>query len=562
MKKTAILLFSLIITFNVYSQNNYRSPLDIPLVLAANFGELRPNHFHTGIDLKTQGVVNKNVYSIEDGYIARIGVNAAGYGLVLYVNHPNGQTSVYAHLNSFSAKIAEYTKAEQYRQERYAINIQNIEPHILPVKRGELIAKSGNTGSSGGPHVHFELRDTKTEIVLDPLPYFQNAIQDNVSPEIRGIAVYPMEGKGVVNNNANPFRENIVLPKTGVYPTLKSKIEAWGEIGVGIYSIDRMTGTTNIYGVREVNLYCDEEKIFSSDITTIDFATTRMINSFTDFDYWKFNKRFYMKSFIEPGNKLHIYDNNKKGYINIDQERVYNLRYELEDVHGNKTHYKFSIRGVKREIPVQEPCSLVMHWDQNNRYISDYFSLIIPKGYLYRNINFLLNRTNSEKYFSQEYKVHNNHEPLDNYVDMTLQLTTDTLINKNQYGIVVINDKGKENWMGGIYSEGYITTRIRELGETFAVTSDTNAPIITPILPANWTKNQRIVIKLTDDLSGIQSFRGTIDGEYALFEHDVKSPNYTYKFDSSRLKRGTHKLEFTTTDGAGNTTTYNTTFTY
>lgn len=562
MKKKILLLLSLFTTLSVSSQYNYRSPLDIPLVLSANFGELRANHFHTGLDLKTQGVINKNVYSIEDGYVSRIGVNAGGYGLVLYINHPNGHTSVYAHLNSFASKIAAYIKEQQYKEERYALNITDIEPHVLPVKRGELIAKSGNTGSSGGPHVHFELRDTKTETVLDPLPYYLNHIADNASPEIRGLAVYPMEGEGVVNGSANPYRENITAMANGNHSTPQTRIEAWGKIGLGIYSIDRMNDTHNIYGVKEVNLYCNEDKIFSSDINTIDFETTRMINSFTDFDYWSHNKRFYMKSFIEPGNKLHIYDNSKKGYININEEKTYHFRYELEDVHGNKTNYRFSIEGVKRDIPVIQPCSLVMHWNENNRYISDHFRLIVPKGYLYKNVNFLLRRYDSEKYFSQVYEVHHSHEPLNDYVNMTLQLQTDTLLDTSKYGVVSINDKGRESWIGGIYSEGYVTAQIREFGSRYAVSSDNTPPTITPINPARWTRDGKIVIRLTDDLSGIKTYRGTIDGKYALFEYDVKSANRTYHFDPSRLKRGTHKLEFSSTDDAGNTSTYSTTFTY
>lgn len=562
MKKKILLLTSLFASLFAFSQYNYRSPLDIPLILAANFGELRANHFHTGLDLKTQGVVNKNVYSIEDGYVSRIGVNAGGYGLVLYINHPNGHTSVYAHLNSFSSKIAAYTKAKQYEKETYVINIKDIAPNELPVKRGELIALSGNTGSSGGPHVHFELRDTETEIVLDPLPYFLNQIADKVSPEIRGIAIYPITGEGIVNGSINPFRENLTVGADGSYPAL-TNIKAWGKIGLGIHSIDRMNGTHNIYGVKEVNLYCDEDKIFSSDISTIDFTTTRMINSFTDFDYWSHNKRFFMKSFIEPGNKLHIYDGVKRGYININEEKTYNFRYELEDVHGNKTNYRFSVEGVKREIPIMEPCSLVMHWNENNRYINDHFKLIIPKGYLYKDINFLLRRTNSDKYFSQIYEVNDNYEPLDNYVDMTLQLNTDTLIDTSKYGVVSINNKGKESWIGGEYAEGYITTKVRELGGRYAVSSDTQAPTITPVSPTNWVKNNRIVIRLTDNLSGIASYRGTIDGEYALFEYDIKLPNRIYKLDPTKLKKGKkHTLEFTTTDSAGNTATYSTTFTY
>lgn len=566
MKKKILLILIPFISVYIYSQDkkeyNYRSPLDIPLALSANFGELRPNHFHSGLDFRTQSVVNKNVYSIEDGYIARIGVNAGGYGLVLYINHSNGHTSVYAHLNSFSPKIAKYVKEKQYEQEHYTVDLNNIPPETLPVKRGEFIAKSGNTGSSGGPHVHFELRDTQSQMTIDPLPYYMDEIKDDVSPEIRSIAVYPINPEGVVNGKITPFRENLTPQANRNYPPLKSKIEAWGTIGIGIHAIDRMSGTSFVYGIKEVNLYCDDNLIFSSNITSVDFSTSKMINSFVDFNYWRRNKKFYIKSFIDPGNQLHIYDKSKRGYINIDEEREYTFRYDLKDVHENVTTYTFKIEGKRQEIPTPLPCSLVMNWKENNTYVDDYFFLNVPKETLYQNVNFTLNREESRKYYSPVFRVHNNYEPMNGSAKISIQLLTDTLPNKEQYGIISFNDKGKEIWIGGSYSNGTMNTKIRELGQKYAVSSDTQAPEITPVSATNWTKNERIVIKLTDDLSGIKSFKGTIDGNYALFEHDTKSPNYIYKFDPDRLSKGKHELEFTATDRVGNTTTYTTTFTY
>lgn len=541
------------------AQQTFQSPLDIPLVLSANFGELRPNHFHSGLDFKTQGVINKKVYAVESGYVSRIGVNAGGYGLVLYVDHPNGKTSVYGHLNSFAPKIAQVVKEEQYLQERYTIDIANLPPELLPVKKGEVIALSGNTGSSGGPHVHFEFRDTETELTLDPLPTYRNKIEDNVAPEVRAIAVYPMIGKGVVNGNVIPYRKSVGQLQN----ILNDEISAWGEIGLGIYAIDRMSGTQNIYGVKLVTLYCEDKKIFSSDISGIDFATTRMINSFTDFDFWKRNKLFYMKSFIEPGNKLDIYDSVNDGYVLINQEKPYLFRYELEDVHGNVTNFSLVINGKKSEIPKALSCSLVMQWDKQNRYIGDQFSLTIPPYHLYKDINFILRSHEDQTYHSLTYQVHDSYEPLDNYVDMTFRILSDTILNKKQYGVVSIDEKGKESWIGGVYKDGYITARIRELGSLFAATIDDEAPEISPINEGQWVKNRKIVIRLGDKKSGIKSFKGTLNDQYALFEHDIKSPNYTYYFDDTKLQKGQkYELKFTAIDNVGNQSEYKYTFVY
>lgn len=561
MKRTALLILLTIYIFNLTAQNPYRSPLDIPIILSANFAELRPNHFHSGIDLKTQGVVNKPVYSIADGYVSRISVSPSGYGLALYIDHPEtGHTSVYGHLNKYAPKIAAYIKERQYQKESYRIDIK-LDSTEIPVKKGELIAYSGNTGSSFGPHVHFEIRDTPTQNALDPLVYYQSDIEDTRPPQLRGIGIYPMAGEGVVNNSADPYRKAIATNKNGDYMTLNG-ISAWGKIGIGVYTNDKMDGTHNIYGVKKVRLYCDDAEIFSSDITSVDFNTTRMINSMIDFEHWYDKKDFYQKSFIEPGNKLPIYKSVNNGYIDINEERTYKLRYELEDIYGNQTIYSFNIKGKAQDIPSHKMCSQMMVWNQTNRYISDDFNLTIPAGYLYTDLCFILNKRYSQKYLSDIYEVNDKPVPLNDFCEMSIRMTKDTLVNKAQYGLVSIRGE-KESWVGGKYEDGYIKARIRQLGNHYAVSTDTKAPVITPVQPANWVKQREIKIRLSDNKSGIASYRGTVNGEFVLFTHDSKSAVYTYKFDNERLRKGQkQKLEFTATDACGNTAYYQYEFNY
>lgn len=560
MKRFALLLLY-IYTVTLSAQNTYRSPLDIPLILSANFGELRPHHFHSGVDFKTQGVVDKRVYSIEDGYISRISVSPWGYGLALYVNHPSGHTSVYGHLNKFAPKIAEYIKAKQYEKESYRIDI-SLEAEDMPVKRGEFIAYSGNTGSSGGPHVHFEIRDTKEQLALDPMVYYKEQIPDAVPPQLKGIAVYPIDNKGMVNGNIEPFRSAIPMDKGGKYLPLKDTIKAWGRIGLGVYTIDRMTGTNNIYGVHSVRLFLNDEKIFSSNVGPIDFATSGMINSMIDFDYWSNKRAFYQKSFIEPGNKLSVYESVNNGYADINEEKTYRFRYELEDFYGNQTDYTFNVEGIMQDMPQPKQCTQQMKWDEDNHYSGELFSITIPKNNLYKDLSFNLIKTLSASYMSSLYKVNDIYVPLNNNCEITIKLTKDTLPNKSQYGIVRVRDGG-DSWVGGTYQNGAMTVSIGELGNTYAVSFDNRAPDITPIQPAKWVAQKEIKIRLTDNKSGIATHRGTIDGEFALFENDSKSSVHTYKFDPDRLKKGqTHKLVFTATDGCGNTGTYEYEFKY
>lgn len=568
MKK--ILVLSLLsISLASFSQD-YRSPLDIPIQLSANFGELRNNHFHSGIDIKTQQVINKPIYSVADGFVSRISVSPGGYGLALYIDHPlTGHTGVYGHLESFSPKIAEYVKKKQYEQETYSINLI-LNSSELPVKKGEQIAKSGNTGGSGGPHLHFEIRDTKTEEPLDPLPYYKKSIKDTRSPEIRGIAAYPVPGRGVVNGSASPLRQSVSLLKSGAYSSLAKQIEAWGWIGLGIKAYDRMDGTANIYGVRTIAMSVDNKEVFKYDMGKFSFGETRMLNTFTDFADWRLNKSFFIKSFIEPGNTLRLYNSENDGYLNINEERPYKVSYTLSDTYGNTTTYNFTVIGKKQEIIIPSGCSLVMVWNDDNRYISDPFSLIIPKGNLYNDICFTLSQTGSGEYYSNIFTVNNEPVALHKSGEVRIKLNSDPIGNKKQYGIVQINGN-KTSWVGGTYKDGYLVASTRELGVRLAVSADTEPPTIAPVTvnqkvkgktrKVPESKSDRIRIRVSDNLSGIASFRGEVDGQFALFEHDVKSNIYTYIYDASRIGTGkSHTLIFRATDGCGNASEYSTEF--
>lgn len=568
MKKVFLSLF-LSVFVNVFSQD-YRSPLDIPLQLSANFGELRNNHFHSGIDMKTQQVINKPVYSIADGFVSRISVSPGGYGLALYIDHPaTGHTSVYGHLESFSPKIAEYVKQKQYEQESFRVNL-TLDPSVLPVKKGERVANSGNTGGSGGPHLHFEIRDTKSEEPLDALEYYKKMITDTRPPEIRGIAAYPVPGRGVVNGSIVPLRQSVSLLKNGAYSDPSQSIEAWGWIGLGIKAYDRMDGAANIYGVRKITMSVDGKELFGYDMDRFGFDETRMLNTFTDFADWRLNKSFFTKSFIEPGNTLRLYRSENDGYIDINEERPYNISYTLEDLYGNTTTYKFTVTGKKQEIKIPSGCSLVMVWNDDNRYISDPFRLIIPKGNLYNDICFTLSQKKSTGYYSDVFTVNNEPVPIHKSGEISIKLDNDPLTDKKQYGIIQINGK-KISWMGGIWRNGYITAPIRELGVTLAVSADTIPPVIAPVTVNRKVKGKtqkvaesqkdRIRLRVSDNLSGIASFRGEVDGQFVLFEHDVKSNIYTYRYDASRIGTGkTHNLVFTAIDGCGNKSEYTTRF--
>lgn len=569
--KNITVTLAVLFTLNSFAQK-YSNPMDIPMVMSANFGELRNNHFHAGIDLKTQAVTGKALRSIEDGYVSRISIAPGGYGLAVYVTHPStGHTSVYGHLESFAPALAKYVKDKQYEQESFKVDLTT-EPTQFPLKKGDLIGYSGNSGGSLGPHLHFEIRDTQTNTLLDPLEFYKDRISDTRPPEIRAIAVYPIQGRGVVNGSVRPLRQPVTFTKKGGYSSLRQKIEAWGFIGVGVKAYDVMNGTANIYGVSNIRLLVDGKEQFSSVIKQFGYDKSRMINSFTDFADWRLNNSFYMKSFIESGNTLPFYPADKSGYIDINEERTYKITYELSDIYNNTTVYSFDIAGKKQAIPTVSGCSLAMVSDGDNRFIRDNFMLTIPKGNLYEDICFTFSQSPSSSYYSDIFTVNNTPVPLDKWGEVKVKLTNDSLTNKQQYGLVQIRGN-RVSWIGGTYADGSITGRLREIGFPIAVSADTKAPQIEQVVQtvgASRKKNSRVTtvkpkseirLRVTDNLSGVASVRGTVDGKFVLFENDVKSPIYTYKFDPERVEKGkTHTLVFTASDACGNTSEFTTEF--
>lgn len=535
-----------------------RNPFDFPILLSGNFGELRSNHFHSGIDFKTQGAEGKPVHTAQEGYISRISVSPWGYGNGLYITHPDGTTTVYGHLQKFSQKIADYVKEQQYAQESFNVNL-SLTPDQFPVAENEIVALSGNTGSSGGPHLHFEVRETQTEEVLDPLMYYSDRITDTRPPKIQGILIVPMEGKGVVNGKNEKLELKPITAKDGKQ-TLTGKIEAWGEIGLAVKAYDYMDNTTNIYGVKEITLEADSLVIFHSYLDQYAFDETRYLNTLTDYEEWKDHRSFYIRSFIEPGNRLRFLESVNRGILRIDEPRTYHLIYTLADTFGNTTQLSIWIDGKEQEIPAVDTMGTeLLHWGSDNRFGAKGIRLTIPKGNLYNTLYFRYSVKEDSTALASTHKLHDKPVALHQGAQLSLFLQNDTLDNKRQYGIVQLQN-GHVSWIGGSYRNGWIDADIRELG-TYTIGKDTKAPVITPINQQTWISRQNFVFRLSDNLSGVQTYRGEIDGQFVLFEMNNKSV-ITYRFDKERLQRGKHELILTVTDACGNKSVYTHSFTW
>ena len=536
-----------------------RNPMSFPILLSGNFGELRSNHFHAGIDFKTQGVEGKPIHAVQGGYVSRISVSPGGYGNALYLDHPDGTTTVYGHILRFSNKITAYVKEKQYEQESFTVNL-SLSLEQIPVEEGEVIALSGNTGSSEGPHLHFEVRDTKSEHVLDPIVYFKKQLKDTRSPKIQGIMIYPIGGEGVVNGRNQKQELKLITAKDGTQ-IVSGKVEAWGKIGLAIKAYDYMDNTNNTYGIKETTLTVDnQDVVFRSYIDRFSFDESRYLNNYVDYEEWINKRSFYMKSFLDPGNRLRFIDNINRGVITINEARTYQLTYKLTDAFGNSTRLSIWIEGKKQDIPALNTQGTEhFHWTSENKFGNKGVRLSIMRGNLYNDLYFKYAVKEDSLALSATHTLHNTPVALHRNAQLSIRLQHDLLENKKKYGIIRI-DKGKRSWIEGTYRKGWIDANIRELG-TYAIAQDTIPPTITPLDMGMWGKRERITFRVSDNLSGVSTYRGEINGQYVLFEMNNRSV-ITYHFDKERLKRGKHSLKLLVTDACGNESTYTHTFSW
>lgn len=564
MKSIFTIILLLIIAIFTHAQDAYfSSPLKIPLLLSGSFAELRSNHFHSGIDIKTQGVTGLPVYAAADGYIARVAVSPTGYGNALYVNHPNGTTTVYGHLSKFSPDLAKYVKDKQYEEKSFRVNLI-IPSGLFPVKQNEEIAKSGNSGSSGGPHLHFEIRDTQSEDPMNPMNY-NFPITDNIAPKIFSVLFVPLNDSSHVNYKTTAQSFQVVFYDGKYHIKSNPKIPVWGEIGIAIKANDYLNGTHNKCGINKLSMSVDNEEQFAFRLDRFAFKDTRYINSHIVYGKYISQKRRYIKTWLQPGNKLTVYDSNEtRGIITPVQDKTQNINIEVADSHGNNSALIFSISGKKKAIHRIIKESTPFAYNKSNTFENGKISIEIPEGALYDNLDFEYHSEPSpENFYSDFFFVHKKYVPL--HKNITIDIKPDSLPQKLQTKAIIVNanpETGKYYSAGGNYKDGQVETTTKYFG-VFAVTVDTIPPKIIPLSIKNnaITETSRIRFKISDDLSGINTYEGLIDGKWALFEYDAKKHVITHYFDKSRFEMGKrHNFKLTVTDSKNNSTGYECTF--
>ena len=605
MKRFLILIFINISLFELYSQeilfpvnpNNQN-------FLSGNLGELRGDHFHMGIDIKTFGRINEPIYAANDGYVERIFISGTGYGKALYLKHGNGTKTVYAHLNKFNKEIDIYTTDYQYRNKKFKANL--FPGKRFYYKRGELIGYSGNSGSSGGPHLHFELRDS-LDNVYDPLKYRFSEIKDNRRPIINKIAFKTLNIESRVNNEFGIQNLNI-LDKS----TLKNNsFQANGKIGISILTYDKLDGYENKVGIKKIRLFVNDTLIIDNEINFLSYSETKNVKRYIEYDIFKKNRQQFIKTYQDDGNKLNFHQNINDGIINVFKNENKKIKIEVFDSFDNTESYTFYLKSNYKKNDLLESINLFennyynidntliirsnidnrdsVEFKENNdinlleySFIDDNYKYYLvdlrknlPSKFILDDSEINLNFLNPV-YKDKDYKFENddfeifiskstvfdtlyfqffrddgfnfkNSHPIKGNINITLKTNSD--YDKIKSKVYSMNGD-KPSYIGGKWTEKNVSFSTTSL-TNFKILVDTIKPEIKPI-----TINQdRISFIIDDDLSGIKSYEASIDDEWILFEYDNKNKIIiSKKKDSNKPFKGNFVL--VVTDNAENKKIY------
>jgi hypothetical protein len=537
-----------------YPKNYFRNPLGITMELAANFGELRPSHWHMGLDIRTAQKENLPVYAAADGYIAHIGIRPQSFGRFIIINHPNGLSTLYAHLNDFYPELEEYVTAQQYKQESWAVEL-NFDAKQFLVYKSRLIAYSGNTGGSQGPHLHFEIFDTKTEKRFNPL-LFGFPLQDNVTPTLVKLALYDRNRTVYDQTPAFFYLKNTdsgyIIPKM---PVLRTGLH---KISFAIQAYDRLSGSTNPNGIFSAKLYLDDQPQLSFVLDSIDYDETVYMNAHIDYKE-KANGGSYLQHLSQlPGDRGAAYKQIRgDGVISFADTSIHQVSIDVKDANNNTSQINFAIQysdSLASLLPVRLPS---YHFAPNkvNELKKPNFEMYLPEGCLYDSILPLYFQTNPgvANAVSDLHQVSDATLPL--HQDITVRIKPNKAIPAEWKDKMVMIRSSRGNTIRKAQLENnWLIAKFSDLG-TFRAYVDLTSPQINELGKSdtiNLSAASRIVFTPTDNF-GIPKFRAELDSQWIRFTND-KSRNWIYTFDE-RCPYGMHELKVTVEDIVGNTIT-------
>jgi murein DD-endopeptidase MepM/ murein hydrolase activator NlpD len=574
MRRPVLFVIKILMALPVFSQSipeneHFIPPVNIPIYLSGNFAELRSDHFHSGIDIKTQGVIGKPVFTIDDGYVSRIKVQTNGYGKSVYINHPGGYTSVYGHLDEYNTEIASYVKKYQYKNQIHTLDIYPGR-NELPVKKGEMIARAGNTGSSSGPHLHFEIRNTGNQHPLNVQKFGFN-IPDNVDPRIFNFYIYSFSGKDDRRIVQSRRKAGLKLNDKSYSLKAGDTLLVNSPVSFGMEVYDFLNGTHNKCGVYFIKTFVDGDLVYHFQTDEFSFAESRYINAHTDYSLKKSGKENVHRLFRLPNNRLSMYPELiNDGIISVTEDQVKRVKILFADIDGNQRSVDFFIK----RNPVQNQSSLhsstegeLFQWDRINTISDEMISLEIPARSLYEDVWLKYEVIPSEnKTHPRIYKIHNEEVPLHLPAKLTFKnpgIETHLL----KYACIVrYDEKGIPIYEGGnLKDDNRIETLTRSFG-TFGVELDSVPPVIVPLnfnRNANLHGKKDLRLTIRDNLSGIKSYKAYIDSKWVLFEYDPKNDLIFHQFDPEVIEKGKkHELEIYVEDERGNIALFHSAFTW
>ncbi len=548
-----------IITSRNYPQCYFRNPLNIAMDASGTFGELRSTHFHAGDDYRTQQRTGLPLHAAAEGYVSRVRVQIGGGGNSVYIDHPNGYTSVYLHMEDFNEVLTNIVRAEQYKQQRFDVDI-TLNRNQVVMSKGLLIGRAGNSGGSGGPHLHFEIRDTKSQNPLNP-QLFGLKFADNFKPTINSIMLYDLNNS-LFNENTPRKSLAVKAVRAGEYTlTQSAPLLVDGQFGLGISAVDRHRAGGFQNGVYSIELLIDGKAVSTVVFEELDFNSSRGIHSYIDYPYWKKTKVKIQKSFKDPGNPIEIFKTlpEKRGF-ELQEKKVYDAKYVVKDIAGNSSELNFKIEstGSTKRAPYKATGTQFFKYDKVNSFERNDVKVNIPVKVLYDDLDFEYGTAPTPANgYSIVHKIHNNLIPVFQSYNLAIKPTT-LPTHLQSKALIASLENGAE---GGSFENGWVSVNTRNFGN-FYVVVDTIAPVITPrnlTSGKNVAAQRKIDFTITDNLSGIQSFNGYIDGKWVLMEYDSKNRHLWHTFDPS-LTKGTHSFKLVVRDWKDNEKVYEASF--
>jgi Peptidase family M23 len=540
-----------------YPKDYFISPIDADIRLTGTFGELRPDHFHSGIDLKSKnGTVGQPVFATADGFVDQIKVQTGGYGNVIYIKHPNGYTTVYAHLDRFAPELERYVRDNQYQKERFEVSLQPKDGQFK-FKKGQEIGKLGNTGGSTGPHLHFEVRNSTTGKALNP-QLFGLPIPDKVAPDIRALKLYVLNDKREVQSS----REISIFDRNGNY-SLKNgdtlHIGAW-RVGFGVKVYDEMSGFKNDNGIFGLSLKADEVTAFNWRFDELDFDESRYMNAHIDYEAKKKHNAYFHRCFILPGNRLDNYSKSESGgALNLYQDRPIKIQIRATDPNLNASDLTFWVIRDDQNMETfnSEPYQYELPYDQESKIEQLDFSMSVPKNCFYETVLFRYATTPdySNGSYSSVHHLHDEATPVHRYFEIAIKPENlpEELRSK---AIIADCGDGRPVNCGGSWKGDKISTKIRQFGN-YCIMVDNEPPNISPVVfDDDMRKKNTMSFRITDNF-GIggsadgMTYKGYVDGQWVLFEYDRKKDRLTHTFDG-HIGAGEHSLRMVVKDDRDN----------